>query len=82
MTTKQLDNGYALDITEEADTWVCRVIAPDGRVVDTLSPVLGRGSEQEAWAAGTWRAAEHQAEPALIDLFGASWAEPLQEATR
>ena len=45
---RELDNGYTLDITEEQDSWVCRVIAPDGRVVNILSPVLDRGSEQEA----------------------------------
>jgi len=55
---RELDNGYTLDITEEQDSWVCRVIAPDGRVVNTLSPVLDRGSEQEAWAAGVLVAAD------------------------
>ena len=55
---KQLDHGYTLELTEDATGWVCRVIAPDGRVVDILSPVLDRGSEQEAWAAGVLYAAD------------------------
>ena len=55
---RELDNGYTLDITEDRDSWVCRVIAPDGRVVDILTPVLDRGSEQEAWAAGVLVAAD------------------------
>ena len=55
---KQLDHGYTLELTEDATGWACRVIAPDGRVVDVLTPVLHRGSEQEAWAAGVLYAAD------------------------
>lgn len=56
--TKHLDHGYTLELTEDVNGWVCRVIAPDGRVVDILTPVLDRGSEQEAWAAGVLYAAD------------------------
>ena len=55
---KSLDNGCTLELTEDVNGWVCRVIAPDGRVVDILTPVLDRGSEQEAWAAGVLYAAD------------------------
>ena len=57
--TKHLDHGYTLELTEDVNGWVCRVIAPDGRVVDILTPVLDRGSEQEAWAAGVLYAADN-----------------------